>query len=93
MLKLLIKKIVAWKLWLLAKLIVKKYEPKLIGVTGSVGKTSTKDAVVTVLASAHKVRGSEKSYNSEFGIPLTIIGAKSGWNSPVGWLKVFITAL
>lgn len=93
MLKLLIKKIVAWKLWLLARLIVKKYEPKLIGITGSVGKTSTKDAVATVLSSAHTVRASEKSYNSEFGIPLTIIGAKSGWNSPLGWLKVFLKAL
>lgn len=92
MLKLLLKKIIAWKLWFLAQLIIKKYHPKLVGVTGSVGKTSTKDAVATVLASAHSVRGSEKSYNSEFGVPLTIIGAKSGWNSPIGWLKVFLTA-
>lgn len=64
-----------------------KYKPKIVAVAGSVGKTSTKDALVTVLSSNHFVRGSEKSYNSEFGVPLTILGCRSAFNNPVGWIR------
>ncbi len=93
MIKNFFKKSVTKILWVLAKLIIKKYQPKIVGVTGSVGKTSTKDAVATVLASAHEVRASAKSYNSEFGIPLTIIGTPSPWSSAFGWFVVFIKGL
>ncbi|MBP9856300.1 MAG: hypothetical protein KBC48_03325, partial [Candidatus Pacebacteria bacterium] len=92
MIKTLAKKIITPGLWFLAKLIVKKYQPKIVGVTGSVGKTGTKDAIALVLASNHNIRASAKSYNSEVGIPLTIIGAKSPWTNPLGWLKVFYQA-
>lgn len=71
-----------------ARLILKKYTPLVIGVTGSVGKTSTKDAIYTVLAASRHARKSEKSLNSELGIPLTIIGAESGWWNPLAWLSV-----
>src|SRR3989338_369090 len=72
-----------------AKQILKKYKPKIVAVTGSVGKTSTKDAIALVLESGFKKVGkSEKSYNSELGVPLAIIGAKSGWNSALKWLEV-----
>jgi len=58
-------------------------------VTGSVGKTSTKDATAAVLANRYNLRASEKSYNSEFGVPLTILGSKNPWENPVAWLRVF----
>jgi UDP-N-acetylmuramoyl-tripeptide--D-alanyl-D-alanine ligase len=74
----------------LAFLILKKYNPKIVSITGSVGKTSTKEAVFSVLASRFRVRRSEKNYNNEIGLPLTIIGAESGGNSIMGWLKVFL---
>ena len=77
--------ILAW----LAGGIVRRYRPKIVMVTGSVGKTSTKDAVAAALSESFRVRKSEKSYNSEFGVPLTIIGAKNPWASPGAWLKVF----
>ncbi len=93
MIKTLAKKIITPGLWFLAQRIVKKYQPKVVGVTGSVGKTGTKDAIVAVLASNHQVRGSAKSYNSEVGIPLTIIGAQTAWSNPVGWIKVFYQGL
>ncbi len=86
MYKKIIKTIVAAILRLEAKLILRKYRPKIIGITGSVGKTSTKEAIAAVMALKYSVRKSEKSYNSEFGIPLTIIGAKTAWGSPLGWL-------
>lgn len=77
----------------LARGILGKYQPIIIMVTGSVGKTSTKDATAAALSTQYNVRASEKSYNSEFGVPLTIIGAKNAWANPLAWLKVFQEAL
>jgi UDP-N-acetylmuramoyl-tripeptide--D-alanyl-D-alanine ligase len=74
----------------MASLILKKYRPKIIGVTGSVGKTSTKEAIFSVLASHFRVRRSEKNYNNEIGLPLTIIGVESGGDSIFGWMYVFL---
>ncbi|OHA15804.1 MAG: hypothetical protein A3G52_00410 [Candidatus Taylorbacteria bacterium RIFCSPLOWO2_12_FULL_43_20] len=69
-----------------AKLAIKKYKPKIIGITGSVGKTSAKDAVYQVLARQYFVRKSAKSFNSEIGVPLTVLGLPNGWNNPFVWL-------
>lgn len=70
-----------------ARLIVKKYRPHVIAITGSVGKTSTKDAIHTVVSDSLYARKSEKSFNSEIGIPLTILGVPNAWSNPVQWLK------
>lgn len=74
----------------MARVVLWKYHPEVIGITGSIGKTSAKEAVFTVLSSKFRVRKSEKNYNNEIGIPLTIIGASSGNNSIFGWAKVFL---
>ena len=70
-----------------ARLVLRKYKPKIVAVAGSVGKTSTKDAVFEVLSTKYFVRKSEKSYNGEIGIPLTILGCPNAWTSPLLWLK------
>ena len=85
-------KILQFKLKLLAKLILRKYKPHIIGITGSIGKTSSKEAVVTVLGNRFKVRASFKNYNNELGLPLTIIGRESAGRSLAGWLSVFAKA-
>lgn len=82
-----LKKIIAKLLELEARAIIKKYQPKIIAVTGSVGKTSTKDAVYAVISRFFYARKSEKSFNSDIGVPLTILGCKNAWNNPLGWLK------
>lgn len=82
-LKNIIVKILFWQ----SKKILKKYKPKIIAITGSVGKTSTKDAIFTVLSHFKSVRKSEKSFNSEIGLPLTIIGAPNAWGSVWGWTE------
>jgi len=74
----------------MAILVLKKYNPKIVSVTGSVGKTSAKEAIFTVLAGQFRVRRSEKNYNNEIGIPLTIIGAYSGCRSFWKWTKIFL---
>lgn len=76
-----------------AKLVLKKYKPKIVAITGSVGKTSTKDAVSAVLSHFYFVRKTEKSYNSELGIPLTILGCPNGWNNPFAWMRNLIEGL
>lgn len=81
--KKIVVKILTWQ----ARLVLLRYKPKIIAITGSVGKTSTKDAIFTVLSKFKVVRKSDKSYNSEIGIPLTILGVPNGWNNPAIWLE------
>ncbi|HAM87916.1 MAG: UDP-N-acetylmuramoyl-tripeptide-D-alanyl-D-alanine ligase [Candidatus Falkowbacteria bacterium GW2011_GWC2_38_22] len=88
-----LKNIIQFKLKILAKIIVAKYKPRIIGITGSVGKTSTKEAVYTVLRDKFNTRSSIKNYNNEIGLPLTIIGTDSAGKSIIGWFKVFFKAL
>ncbi len=77
-----------------AKLVLKRRNPKIIAVTGNAGKTSSKDAIFAVLSHAGlSVRKSEKSYNSEFGVPLTILGLESGWGSPWRWVVNLVQGL
>lgn len=45
---------------------------KIIAVTGSAGKTTTKEALRHVLGSAGKVHASDKSFNNHWGVPLTL---------------------
>jgi len=75
--------IITWQ----AKLVLALYRPKIIAITGSVGKTTTKDAIFTVLSKFKVVRKSEKSFNSEIGLPLTILGLPNGWDDPFIWLE------
>jgi len=77
----------------MAQLTLKKYHPFVVAVSGSVGKSSTKEAITLVLSKSFRVRKSEGNYNNEIGLPLTIIGAKSGGTSLRGWIKVFFVWL
>jgi UDP-N-acetylmuramoyl-tripeptide--D-alanyl-D-alanine ligase len=52
-----------------------RIEGPVIGVTGSVGKTSTKDLIASALASSLRTFASEKSFNNEIGVPLTLVNA------------------
>jgi UDP-N-acetylmuramoyl-tripeptide--D-alanyl-D-alanine ligase len=87
------KKIVSLIIRFEAILIIKKYKPKIISVTGSVGKTSTKDAIFAVMSSTFSVRKSEKSFNSDIGIPLTILGCPNAWFNPIKWLGNILRGL
>jgi UDP-N-acetylmuramoyl-tripeptide--D-alanyl-D-alanine ligase len=78
--------IITWE----ARMLIARTRPHIIGITGSVGKTSTKDAVYTVLKQKVRVRKSEKSFNSEIGVPLTILGLPNAWNNPIRWIKNII---
>lgn len=83
----LFKKIVVTIITFEAKMILRRHKPFIIAVTGSVGKTSMKDAIYSVLKRHVSARKSEKSFNSEIGVPLTVLGLPNGWSNPFIWLK------
>lgn len=87
------KKILIWKLSWVARLVLWKYKPQIIAITGSVGKTGTKSAVCAVVSQYFFARCSEKSFNSEIGVPLTILGVANPWGNIGGWIKVFAEGL
>ncbi len=58
----------------LARLTIWRYRPGIVGVTGSVGKTSTKLAIKSVLGTIRRVRVSSGNLNNDLGLPLTILG-------------------
>ncbi len=72
----------------LARHIITKYHPKVIGITGSVGKTSAKEAIYHVVSQRYRTRRPLKNFNNEFGLPLTIIGSNSPGRNVFGWLVV-----
>ncbi|MDD3940035.1 MAG: Mur ligase family protein [Candidatus Pacebacteria bacterium] len=91
--KKIIVKILTWQ----ALFLLKRNNPKIIAITGNLGKTSTKDSIYAAL---HKnllnengeslVLASKKSMNSDFGVPLTILGMESGWANPFLWFKIIL---
>ncbi len=91
--KSLLKDIVVSILSFEAQWVLARARPTVIAVTGTVGKTGTKDAIAAALVAFATVRKSEKSYNSELGIPLAILGERNQWGNPFGWFGVFFRGL
>ncbi len=76
-----------------ARNIIKKYQPIIIGITGSVGKTSTRAAVFAVVSAKYRAYTPPKNLNDKIGLPMGIIGLDSPGKSVLGWIKVFSRAL
>lgn len=91
--KIILKSAAVFFLSLLARAVIHHYRPRIVMVTGSVGKTSTKDAVAAALAKRFFTRASEKSFNSEFGVPFTILGVENPWRNLFAWFSVMKSAL
>jgi UDP-N-acetylmuramoyl-tripeptide--D-alanyl-D-alanine ligase len=82
----------AQRLAVLARKKLAQYHPQIVAVTGSVGKTSTREAIAAALRSRFSVRTPYKNYNNELGVPLAILGAQSPGRDVWGWLKLFAAA-
>jgi len=79
------KKILQIFLALLARLMLRRYKPTVVCITGNVGKTSTRETVFSVVSGGFSARKSEKNYNNEIGVPLTILGIRSGDKNIFSW--------
>lgn len=87
------KKILQTLLRFFAKRTLKKHNPTVIAITGSVGKTSTKEALYAVLKTRFQVRRSEANFNNEIGVPLTILGAPHYGKNIFRWCWFFCQIL
>lgn len=60
-----------------------KFNPVLVGITGSVGKTTTKEMTALALSSRHSVYKTEGNHNNEIGLPLTVFKMNSTCSAAV----------
>lgn len=60
----------------LARLAIQKNKPKVVAITGSLGKTTTKDFTTTLLKSRYSVYSDPGNANSKVGLPLSILGMR-----------------
>lgn len=72
----------------------KHSEVKLVVVAGSIGKTSTKQAIATLLSRRYRVSLQEGNHNTEMSVPLAILGIDypEDIRSVTSWLTVFAAA-
>jgi len=72
-----------------AKSFLKKHRTQIIAITGSVGKTSTKEAIYTLLKSKFDVATGKKGFNTEIGLSLAVLQEdESGFTSASAWLGI-----
>ncbi|RVU70697.1 MULTISPECIES: UDP-N-acetylmuramoyl-tripeptide--D-alanyl-D-alanine ligase [Lactobacillus] len=60
----------------LAHYYLRKVNPTVVGITGSNGKTTTKDMVAAVLSKRFNVHKTQANFNNEIGVPMTILEMK-----------------
>ena len=87
-----LKKFVLYSLKRMARRRLKNFKGKIIAVTGSVGKTSTKEAISAVLNAKFRVKKSKGNMNSDFGLLLTILNIESGNRSALKWSVLMMKA-
>ncbi len=67
----------------LARIYRSQFELPIIGVTGSVGKTSCKDLIAAALSGRMQVLKTQGNYNNNVGLPLTVFGIEDGTQAAV----------
>ena len=67
----------------IAKLYRDSFNIKVVGITGSVGKTSTKEMIASVIAQKYNVHKTQGNFNNEWGLPITIFGLKEDHQAAV----------
>lgn len=70
-----------------------RVKPTVIGITGSFGKTTTKEAVYEVLKTRWRVYRNPKSLNTEIGLLLAVLEQPSGFRSPMKWARILLKAV
>jgi UDP-N-acetylmuramoyl-tripeptide--D-alanyl-D-alanine ligase len=70
-------------LGILASYYRKRFEIPVVGITGSVGKTSTKDMIYSIISKKYNTLKTEGNFNNEIGLPLTIFNMNSSHEAAV----------
>lgn len=78
---------------LMAKIVLRTRKPIVVGITGSVGKSSAKEAIALVLSKNYRVRFSPGNYNNEFGLPAAILGVENPGRSIIRWVTAGVHAI
>jgi UDP-N-acetylmuramoyl-tripeptide--D-alanyl-D-alanine ligase len=68
-----------------ASALILRFKPKVVCITGSVGKTSTKEAIASALITSYTVRKTSRNYNNDYGVPIAVIG---GFESEEGFFAL-----
>jgi UDP-N-acetylmuramoyl-tripeptide--D-alanyl-D-alanine ligase len=81
--------IIGYILAIKARQYLRKSHTQVIAITGSVGKTSTKEATLKVLEERFSVYSGSKSFNTELGLGLAVLQEdESGFSSVSAWLRI-----
>lgn len=86
------KKIIAFELKIAAKILLRRKKPEIIAITGSAGKTTTKELIKALLATEFEVLASAEGYNTEIGAPLVLFDERvpEKINSVLSWLGIIL---
>lgn len=88
--KVTLRRLVARELERRVQRLVRERGLKVVAVTGSVGKTSTKLAIATLLRQKYRVLAHQGNFNSEIGLPLSVfeLDVPATLTSPLAWIKI-----
>lgn len=78
---------------LVSQAILWRHKPIVIAITGSVGKTMTKDIVAHGLSSVTDVCKSQKNFNTDFGVPLSIIEGENPNGKVLAWFNIILKGI
>lgn len=85
--------IIAYELRILARLMIRRFRPYVIGVTGSSGKTTVKYMIGELIRSqTSDVFVSSGNMNTETGVPLSVLRYQDAPENPLSWAKILLTA-
>jgi UDP-N-acetylmuramyl pentapeptide synthase len=86
------RRVIAKILQLQTERLLEKWKPLVIVVTGSVGKTSTTQAIATMLAATRRVRATRHNYNTDVGVPCSVFGhdLPETLLNPFAWIRIVI---
>ena len=92
MVKKVLHKLIAGILRWQTKRMLKDKPIKIVAITGSVGKTTTKDAVVRVLSTSYRVLAHAGNYNTDIGIPMAVFRLETVGSilNVIGWIKLIL---
>jgi len=70
------RKILQFILKVLAKRVIHRHQPAVVGITGSVGKSFAKEAIFHVLSKKFWVWKNSENFNNEIGVPMAVLGVR-----------------